>query len=151
MRRVIRAPRMSVYRALVDGAMVQRWRVPTNMTSVVHEFDARVGGHIRVSLTYQGDGTGKSGGKTDTYHGTFAELVPGERVVATLAFETADPAMQGEMRITWTLRDALDGTELVATHEGVPRGIRPEDNELGWSMAIEKLAAILEGPTTGVE
>ena len=100
-RQHVRAPRMAVYRALIDGAAVQRWRVPDNMTSEIHEYDAREGGRLRVSLTYTGDGAGKSGGRTDTYHGRFVSLVPGVRVVEALEFETADPALQGPMTITF--------------------------------------------------
>jgi hypothetical protein len=33
---------------------------------------------------------------TDTFHGRFVELVPDERVVV-VEFETADPALRGEM------------------------------------------------------
>ena len=144
-RQHVRAPRMAVYRALVDGAAVQRWRVPDGMTSHVHEYDAREGGPLRVSLTYQGDGAGKSGGRTDTYHGRFVTLIPGERVVESLEFETADPALQGPMTITFELRDAADGgTDVIGTHEGLPPGVREADNDLGWSMALRKLAALVE-------
>lgn len=49
------------------------------------------------------------------------------------------------MTITTTLADAEGGTELVAVHEGVPHGVSPADNELRWRMALEKLAALVEG------
>jgi uncharacterized protein YndB with AHSA1/START domain len=41
MRQIIHAPRDRVYNALIDPAAVARWRVPAEMTSEVHEFDAR--------------------------------------------------------------------------------------------------------------
>lgn len=66
----IRAPRAMVYRALLDGDRIAEWRVPAGMTAKVHELDARAGGRIRVSLTYDAPGhTGKSTSNTDTYHG----------------------------------------------------------------------------------
>ena len=90
-------------------------------------------------------GTGKTSAQTDTCHGTFAELVPGERVVEVMEFETDDPAMRGEMRATFTLRDAADGgTDLLAVHSDLPPGLSPEDNALGWGMALDTLAALLE-------
>jgi uncharacterized protein YndB with AHSA1/START domain len=144
--RHVAAPRAAVYRALLDPAAVQRWMVPDGMTSEVHAFEARVGGLFRISLTYDAPtGTGKTTSHTDTHHGRFVELVPDERVVQIVEFETSDPALQGEMRITWELADADGGTDVIGTHEGLPPGVSPADNELGWRMSLDKLAALVEG------
>lgn len=142
--RHIRAPRARVYAALTTVADYQRWMVPDNMTSHVHAFDARQGGKFRVSLTYTDARAGKSGSHTDTYHGVFTELVPDERVVQTMEFETDKPEMQGTMTIVFALLDDLGGTRLVARHTGLPPGVRPEDNQLGWSMSLSKLVALCE-------
>lgn len=141
----IRAPRARVYAALLDAAAVQRWMVPDSMTSHVHAFDAREGGEFRVSLTYQAPtGTGKTSAQTDTYHGRFIRLVPDTEVVQAIEFETADPALRGEMTITFTLADTGDGTDLTGVHENLPPGVAPEDNELGWTMSLDKLARLAE-------
>jgi hypothetical protein len=66
-------------------------------------------------------------------------------VVEKDEFETADPALQGTMTITISLTDADGGTDLVATHEGLPPGVSTADNEIGWDMALAKLAALVEG------
>ncbi len=139
------APRAAVYRALLDPDAVARWKVPEGMTCVVHEFDAGVGGTLRVSLTYDEPGSqGKTTAHTDTYRGRFVRLVPGELVVEVDVFETADPAMQSEMTSTIRLADAPGGgTELTAVHDGVPDGVAPADNELGWRMALDRLAALV--------
>src|SRR5687767_8110370 len=98
--RHVKAPREAVYRALLDPDALARWRVPDGMTCLVHEFDAREGGRLRVSLTYDAPtGTGKTTAHTDTYHGRFVQLVPNERVVEVDEFETDDPALRGEMTI----------------------------------------------------
>ena len=145
--RLIRAPRAAVYAALVDADAVARWKVPDGMTCRVHRWEAHEGGALRVSLTYEdGDSAGKTTAHTDTYGGRFVELVPDERVVEADEFETDDPALAGEMRITIELRDAGDGqTELLAVHEDVPAGVPLADNELGWCSALERLAALAEG------
>jgi uncharacterized protein YndB with AHSA1/START domain len=70
--------------------------------------------------------------------------VPNERVVEIDEFETADPALQGEMRITITLFDEDGGTGIVGVHEGVPPGVALSDNETGWRMALSRLAALVE-------
>lgn len=143
--RHINAPRAAVYRALIDPSAVAAWKVPNGMTSHVHAFDAREGGSYRISLTYDAPtGTGKTTSHTDTYHGHFAKLVPNEQVVEVTEFETDNPALRGEMTITMTLTDADGGTDLVAVHDGLPSGVLPADNELGWRMSLAKLAAFVE-------
>jgi uncharacterized protein YndB with AHSA1/START domain len=149
--RHLAAPRAAVYRALLDREAVRRWKVPPGMTSEVHEWDVREGGRLRVSLTYDSpDRAGKTSGRTDTYSGTFTALVPDRKVVEVDEFETDDPALGGPMTITITLADGADGgTELVAVHEGLPDGVRPEDNELGWSESLTRLAELVEGDERG--
>jgi uncharacterized protein YndB with AHSA1/START domain len=143
--RHINAPRAAVYRALLDAGALATWRVPTGMSSHVHEFDAREGGAFRVSLTYDAPtGIGKSAAQTDTYRGHFVKLVPNEQVVEVFAFETADPALRGTMTMTTTLTDAAGGTEVLVVHEGIPDGVPAADNELGTRMALDKLATLVE-------
>jgi uncharacterized protein YndB with AHSA1/START domain len=147
--RHLNAPRETVYRALIDPRAVAKWKAPDDMTAQVHEFDACEGGTIRVSLTYnQPEKSGKTTPHTDTYRGRFVKLVPNRQVVEADEFETTDPALQGEMTTTITLSDADGGTDLVATHEGLPPGISAADNELGWRMSLEKLARLVETEAT---
>ena len=143
--RRLNAPRAAVYRALLDARAVATWMVPTGMTSQVHAFDPREGGAFRISLTYDAPtGTGKTSAHTDTYHGRFVQLLPDERVVEVVEFETADPAMQGEMTITFALSDAGGGTELVAVHDHLPPGLSSADNETGWRSSLDRLATLVE-------
>ncbi|SDI44116.1 SRPBCC domain-containing protein [Nonomuraea jiangxiensis] len=144
--RRVSAPPQAVYRALIDPDAIARWRVPVDMSSHVHEFDAREGGTFRVSLTYDAPtGTGKSAAHTDTYHGHFVRLVPGEQVVEVFEFETADPAMRGEMTMTTTLTEVDGGTEVRILHEGIPDVVPAADNETGTRMALDNLAKLVEG------
>ena len=134
-----------VYRALLDAGAVATWMVPTGMTSHVHAFDAREGGAFRISLTYDAPtGTGKTSAETDTFHGRFVKLVPNEQVVEVVEFETKDPALRGEMTITIDLADADGGTDVVAVHDRLPRGLSTADNEAGWRSSLAKLAALVE-------
>jgi uncharacterized protein YndB with AHSA1/START domain len=143
--RHVNAPRARVYAAFVDANAIARWMVPTGMTSQVHAFEGREGGSFRISLTYDAPtGVGKTTAHTDTYHGRFVELVPNERVVEVVEFETADPALRGEMTITITFADADGGTDVLAVHDGLPRGLRTADNEAGWRSSLAKLAALVE-------
>jgi uncharacterized protein YndB with AHSA1/START domain len=141
----VRAPRHRVYRALLDPEAIAVWRVPPDMASHVHEFDAREGGLFRISLTYDDpDVAGKSGGRTDTFHGRFVRLVPDARVVEELEFETTDDALRGSMTITTTLRAAVGGTDVVMVHQGVPDAVPAADNEAGTRIALDQLARLVE-------
>ncbi len=143
--RHVNATRAAVYRALVDPEAITAWRVPAGMSSRVHEFDAREGGRFRISLTHdEPSAVGKSAARTDTYHGRFLRLVPGELVVEAMEFETADPALRGRMTMTTTLTDADGGTDVVVVHEGVPDAVPAADNETGTRMALENLARLVE-------
>lgn len=135
-----------MYRALLDAGAVQQWMAPDAMTSHVHWFDGREGGTFRISLEYDMPTTaGKTSDRTDSFRGRFVKLVPDTEVVQVVEFETDDPTMQGEMTITYLLGDADDdATILTGLHENLPPGVSPADNELGWSMSMDKLAKLLE-------
>lgn len=147
---VIDAPREDVYRAFLDPDAVAEWLPPDGMSGRVHRFDPREGGGFRISLTYlnPADSPGGAGGKTsedtDTHRGRFVELVPDERIVEVVEFESDDPGFAGEMRVIVTLADVDAGTEVTFRCENIPSGIRPEDNEAGSRSSLANLAALLE-------
>jgi uncharacterized protein YndB with AHSA1/START domain len=145
--RIIKAPRRAVYKAFLDPDALAKWRVPDNMTARVHAFEAREGGIYRISLTYR-DPKQSPGGKTsedtDTFQGRFVELVPDEKIVEAIEFESHDPGFAGEMKMTTRLADADGGTEVTILCENLPAGVRPEDNETGTRQSLRKLAALLE-------
>ncbi|MFF0474771.1 SRPBCC domain-containing protein [Streptomyces sp. NPDC004284] len=144
--RHIDAPASVVYRSLLDPDAVARWRAPYGTTCRVHAFEAREGGAFRVSLRHgPPGGAGRTGARTDTYHGTFLELVPYERVVESVEFETPDPLLHGTMILTTTLTEIGGGTEVRVVHEGVPDAVPPADDETGTRMALDRLAALAEG------
>lgn len=114
------------------------------MTSNVHVFNAHEGGSFRITLSYdEPAATGKTTAHR-TYHGHVVKLVPNEQVVEVMEFETTDALMRGEMTITFTLTDADGGTDVLAVHDNLPPGLSPADNETGWRMALDKLAALVE-------
>lgn len=143
-RRLIPVDRARIYATILDPALLPEWKVPEGMTLTVHEYEPREGGRLRISLTYVDTSSpGKSAAHTDTYHGRFVQLVPNELIVEDDEFETTDPARSGRMTITIRLSDRAGGTELVATHAPVPKGVPLDENEVGWNMALEKLTALV--------
>jgi uncharacterized protein YndB with AHSA1/START domain len=145
--KIIKAPRKAVYQACLDPDAVAAWRAPDNMKGHTHLFDAREGGTFRMSLTYQ-DPEHSPGGKTsedtDTFHGRFVELIPYEKIVEVIEFESHDPRFAGEMKITTSFADTDEGTEVTVLCEDIPAGIRPEDNEMGCKSSLRNLAALIE-------
>jgi uncharacterized protein YndB with AHSA1/START domain len=84
--------------------------------------------------------------KKDTHFfgGKFLEIKPNERLRYTDKFESDDPGMQSEMRVTVTFKDVPGGTEVKIVQEGVPRSIPIEGAMLGWSQSLENLARLVE-------
>ena len=69
------------------------------------------------------------------------KLVIDEQVVELVEFQTTDPDLVGEMKITISLADAgSGGTDVLAVHAGMPIA----DNEAGYRHALAKLAALVE-------
>ena len=145
--KIINAPREAAYQAFLDPVSIVAWFAPDNMRGHVHLFDAREGGIFRISLTYLDQAHslgGKTSEDTDTYQGRFVELVPYAKIVEVIEFESQDPAFAGEMRMIVSFADADGGTEITVLCEGIPEGIRPEDNEMGCKESLQKLAALIE-------
>lgn len=151
----INAPRSAVYPLLVDGDAVAAWMMPDGISIEVHRFEAVVGGSFSITLTYDDPtDTGQHDAGTvrqqhDAYYGTFRSLIPDEQVVELLEFVTEKPDMTGAQTVTFTLTDADGGTHLEVLHEGVPAGLSPAENEIGWQLALTKLVALAERGTTG--
>jgi uncharacterized protein YndB with AHSA1/START domain len=139
--RVLRAPPERVYRAFLDPDALVKWLPPNGFTGKVHHLDARVGGTHRMSFT------SLAGGASHSFGGRYLELVPGERIRYTDAFD--DPNLPGEMACTITLRKVSCGTELDVVQEGVPTAIPAEMCHLGWQESLALLAALVEAEIPG--
>src|SRR5215211_2162578 len=109
--KIIKAPRESLYRALLDPEALADWLAPGEMTGVVHQFDARVGGGYEMSLFYpssDASGRGKTSEREDRFKVHFEELSPPTRIVQAVTFESTDQAFSGEMSVIWTF-EIVDG------------------------------------------
>jgi hypothetical protein len=71
-------------------------------------------------------------------------MIPDQRIVERVEFQSDDPAYAGPMTLTWTLRDVPGGTEVTALCENAPEGIKPSDHEAGIRSSLENLAAFTE-------
>lgn len=134
--RVLRAPPERLYRAFLDPAAMAKWLPPHGFTGEVHEMDARVGGHYRMSFT------NFSSGRRHAFGGTYHELLPNERIRYSDRFD--DPNLPGEMQTTLTFEKVLNGTALHVVQEGIPAVIPVEMCYLGWQESLTLLAQLVE-------
>lgn len=134
--RVFAAAPEKVSRAFLEPDAVASWLPPFGYTCTVQELDARVGGRHRMTFRNFSTGEGHSFG------GQYLELVPGERLVYTDAFD--DPNLPGEMKVTVTLAAVSVGTEMNVVQEGIPDVIPAEACYLGWQESLRKLARLVE-------
>ena len=145
--RMISASADSLYRAFVEPALLEAWLPPAGMSGKVHEIDAITGGGYLMSL-YHAEGASAANGKTsageDRFRIVFEELVPGERVVQRVVFDTTDPSFEGAMRQTWTLSATGQATKVAVACENVPPGIRPRDHAIGLNSSLDNLARAVE-------
>ncbi|KYH24759.1 hypothetical protein HAPAU_31360 [Halalkalicoccus paucihalophilus] len=140
--RVIEAHPNRVYKAFVDPDELAAWLPPEGFSAEVHEFDASEGGTFRMSFNAEIE---ELESYASTFHGTYQELSPGERIVYTEEFETDDPGMAGEMTTTVTFEEVPDGTEVIARQAGIPENIPPQDANEGWNDSLGNLAELVEG------
>lgn len=134
--RVLVCPPERVFRAFTDPAAMAKWLPPHGFTGTVHQMDAQVGGTWRMSFTNFGNGQAHSFG------GKYIELVPGERLRYTSAFD--DPNLPGEMTTTVTLKAVSCGTEMDVVQEGIPAIIPAEQCYVGWQQSLALLTQLVE-------
>jgi len=113
------------------------------MKGRVLELDARPGGVFRMELTYIDGNQGKSSDHSDVTEVTFIELVPGERTVQRVVFDSEDPQFAGAMTMTWSLLETGDGTRVEIRADDVPPGISSEDHATGLTASLNNLASYL--------
>jgi uncharacterized protein YndB with AHSA1/START domain len=142
LQRTILAPPNELYRAWLEPALLQQWMAPGGLAVKRAEVDARVGGHLRI---WHADADSDVGG----FDCEIVELVPDERLVFRWGF--VGPDRNGpvyDSRLTITLAAAPgNATTLTLVHErlddlaaALPHVAK--NVELGWTLVLEKLAAV---------
>ncbi|WP_077693440.1 MULTISPECIES: SRPBCC family protein [Nocardiopsis] len=144
--RTVRAPASAVYAAMTDPDALAAWLPPEGMTGRTERFEPWPGGGFRMVLTYLDPqaGQGKTSESSDVTEVEFAELVPNERIVQRVVFESPDPDFAGTMTMVWRLTEVPEGTLVAVEATGVPRGVSQTDHEAAFASSLANLAAHVE-------
>jgi len=146
LQRVIRAPRVAVWRAWTEPSQLEQWWVPAPAVARVDRLEARPGGAFVTRISEDGVEFGPH------MDASFLVVDDGERLVFTNAVDSRwrptrpDPiAMVAEI----VLRDHPDGTDYrVVVRHGDPAA-RARHEELGffdgWGSVTGQLTAFVEG------
>jgi len=140
MTRVFNAPREMVFDAFTKPELVSRWLTgPEGWTMPICEIDLRVGGKYRYGWRH-------ADGKTMASHGTYKEVAPPERVVATEQFD--DPWYPGEAIGTTTFVEEGGRTTVTLTvryeSKEARDGALKSGMERGVAYSFDQLEKILE-------
>src|SRR5688572_14447300 len=93
---LIHADKERVFAALTSPEALAQCLPPKGMHGRFERFDMREGGSYRLVLTYDdaSGAPGKTSADSDVSEVRIARVVPGERIVQEVDFETDDPAFQ---------------------------------------------------------
>jgi uncharacterized protein YndB with AHSA1/START domain len=138
--RVFGAPRAVVFRAWTDAAQLAQWWGPQGFTNPVCEFEARIGGKIRIHMRAP-DGT------IYPMKSEIREITPPERLAFTnIALdETGNHILEGFTTVTF----ADEGGKTRLTLHTRARAVvdkaigHLQGMEMGWTMSVDKLEALL--------
>ena len=136
--RVFSAPPERVYKAFLDPDAIVKWMPPHGFTAKLHQMDATVGGSYRMSFTNFSTGT------IHSFGGTYAELIPNQRIRYFDRFD--NPELAGEIEVIIEIKGVLVGTEVNITQSGIPKVIPVEACYLGWQESVQ-LLGLLVNPT----
>lgn len=143
--RLIAASAESLYAAHLDAEAVAAWRPPQGMRAEIHRFDPRVGGGYRMAFVYEDASiAGKSSDNADVFEAQYLALVPNQRIVERVTFESGDPAFAEPMTVTTTFTSEAGGTRVTSTLENVSPAIDPADHQAGIASSLENLARFVE-------
>ncbi|WP_028660914.1 SRPBCC domain-containing protein [Nocardioides insulae] len=137
----------AVHRALLSAVALERWLPPAGMTGRLLEHDLRVGGSFRMELVHldPSDSPGKTAPDRDVTEVRILEVVPDQRVVWQVEFDSADPALAGVMTMTWSYYAQPEATHVEVRADDVPPGIEAAAHRRGLDASLTNLAAYLAG------
>jgi uncharacterized protein YndB with AHSA1/START domain len=128
------APRHLVYRAYTEPELIRRWFHANRCEITSVEVDLRVGGTWRYDCT--------ANGFDFSFHGTYREIVPDERLVSTEIYSGA-PEAEALDAVTFAEKDGRTFLEILVTHQN--KEFRDAHLESGMEEGLQDALDLLEG------
>jgi uncharacterized protein YndB with AHSA1/START domain len=145
--RLFDAPRELVFRMWTDAKLVQKWWAPEGFTNPVCEWDARVGGAIRIVMHARDDIAAMIGKADHPMKGVFLEVTPPERLVFTniAVDEEGNTVLDGLTTVTFAEESGKTHMTMHTTVTGLAP-IAPQmlqGMEMGWNQSFDKLRDLI--------
>ena len=136
-RRIIDAPRELVFRMWTEAEHLRRWCCPTGFVITFSEGDIRPGGRFRSCMrSPQGD--------EHWVAGTYVEIVAGEKIAFTHAWEGSDGSLGHETLVTVILADDGQGKTRLTLHQAFFESKASRDGHCaGWNETLDQLERFL--------
>ncbi len=131
MSRRFAAPREAVFRAFTEESELVRWWGPEGFDVPELRLDPRPGGAWRTCMR-------APDGELYCVGGIYRVFDPPERLVMTWTWES-DSMAGVETLVTLEFRESGEGTELILTHEGLPRSEASDKHAEGWTGCLDCL------------
>jgi uncharacterized protein YndB with AHSA1/START domain len=133
--RVFNAPPERVFKAFIDPDALVKWMAPNGFTAKVHHLEVKVGGTYKMSFN------NFSTGSSQSFGGTYHELIPNQLLRYTDQFD--DPNLPGQIEVIIQLNPVSVGTEVNITQSGIPDVIPVEACYLGWQESLQLLTLLI--------
>jgi uncharacterized protein YndB with AHSA1/START domain len=127
------ASRETVFRALTDARLYERWMGPGGAKVTVQTMEPAVGGRLAFTTLMRGGGS-------VSLEGEYLEVDPPRRLVHTWRMVGDDEVTT----VTFMLTEHPDGTRLVLTHEGFRDRESRDLHEEGWRHHVRHLAKLFQ-------
>jgi uncharacterized protein YndB with AHSA1/START domain len=140
--RTFDAPAALLFALWTDPAHFRRWMGPASFDCPHAEIDLRIGGRYRAMIRSAEHGE-------NWFAGVYREIVPGQRLVFTFAWDNDGPSTGVETLVTITFEER-GGTTVQTFHQKPFRSVERRDSHVGgWNSAFDKLAAYALGIAEG--
>lgn len=130
-KRIIHADRETVFKALTDEHIMQKWFFAGEEGwGATVKNDPREGGNYNIDMH----------GANDTYrhNGTFKEVIPNEKLVFTWNSQAVQDTV-----VTITLAEVDGGTEVKLKHEFMPNEEMKKNHTEGWKQILQNLEKVV--------
>ncbi len=135
MSRNFKAPKQAVYDAWTKEEALTSWFAPTSeMSTVVHEMELKIGGKYRISMI-------EPGGTTHVIHGEYVALNPYDQIVFTWEWESDEE--QVNSLVTIDLSENNGTTNMMLLHEKLASQESVDLHTEGWTGCVAQLEAFV--------